>query len=146
MELWILTRYLAQSLTLPIARRPSKSSPSIGDNSRTIFSSIDYSKRQGFTNVGSMCAGNPIASHADQHQAISDFPPRSNKGLRALYQKIVSDSRQDHYRHSLIRYILKDLGLNKHSMYQLDRKLHLPKKYQLFIDGIWLLDRLQIEV
>ena len=74
------------------------------------------------------------------------YPPPSNKDLQNLYKRIVDSSAPDHQKQSLVYYILKDLSLEKHSPEAFAERSYIPGKYQTFIDGIWNLDRLKLEV
>ncbi|KAL8658908.1 MAG: hypothetical protein Q9226_000699 [Calogaya cf. arnoldii] len=47
----------------------------------------------------------------------------------------------DHHKQSLLYYILKDTQDHNISSSAFARAVFLPKKYRIFIDGIWLLDR-----
>ena len=74
------------------------------------------------------------------------YPPRSNQDLRNLYQRIVTSTSPDHHKQSLVYYILKDLPSQPQSSVDYAKNSYIPNKYQVFIDGIWYLDRLVFEV
>ncbi|KAL9122447.1 MAG: hypothetical protein Q9187_000992 [Circinaria calcarea] len=78
-------------------------------------------------------------------QASKLYPPRSNQDLRNLYQRIVTSTSPDHHKQSLVYYILKDLPSQTQSSVDYAKNCYIPNKYQVFIDGIWYLDRLVLE-
>ena len=82
----------------------------------------------------------------DNRTASNIYPPRSNRDLRSLFQKITSSQPLENLKHSLVYYILKDLDLKQRSADEFAQSLYLPPEYRAFIDGIWCLDRLRIEV
>ncbi|KAL8854010.1 MAG: hypothetical protein Q9221_001133 [Calogaya cf. arnoldii] len=69
------------------------------------------------------------------------YPPRSNQSLRTLHSQIIDSASPDHHKQSLLYYILKDTQDHNISSSAFARAVFLPKKYRIFIDGIWLLDR-----
>ena len=75
------------------------------------------------------------------------YPAESHKKLRFLHEQIISSSSPDHYKHSVLYYLLKDLQRYSHQTPKdFANASYLPTKYRAFIDGIWQLDRLQCEV
>ena len=74
------------------------------------------------------------------------YPPRSNQDLRNLCRLILASASPDHQKQSLIYYILKDIPNSSQSAEVFARSSFMPNKYQIFIDGIWFLDRLMFEV
>ena len=75
------------------------------------------------------------------------YPPESNHDLTSLYEHIISSSSPDHYKHSVIYYLVKDLAdLINDGPEDFARASYLPGKYKIFVNGIWHLDRLEIEV
>lgn len=63
----------------------------------------------------------------------------------------MSSNSPDHYKQSVLYYILKDLVHSKKQPAQqpaqsFAKACYLPEKYKMFIDGLWLLDRLKFEV
>ncbi|MCJ1444819.1 MAG: hypothetical protein MMC23_005322 [Stictis urceolatum] len=78
--------------------------------------------------------------------ALHLYPPRSNADLRNLYSLIARSSSPDHHKQSLIYYVIKDLKSKKHDPASFAAHFNLPSKYQTFVDGIWALDRMDLEV
>ncbi|MCJ1392404.1 hypothetical protein MMC18_005271 [Xylographa bjoerkii] len=78
-------------------------------------------------------------------QASKLYPPRSNNDLRILFDRITSSTSPDHQKQSLVYYILRDLPPKKTTAEAFAESSYLPEKYQVFIDGIWYLDRLKLE-
>lgn len=75
------------------------------------------------------------------------YPPGSPDDLRKLHQRIVDSSSPDHYKQSLIYYLLQDCESNDyHRAAQFARVSFLPDKYRIFVDGLWNLDRFEFEV
>ncbi|KAI4257544.1 MAG: hypothetical protein LQ352_001609 [Teloschistes flavicans] len=79
-------------------------------------------------------------------QGPSDvYPPKSNQDLRKLHRQILKSPSPAHHQQSLLYYILKDVpSLDKHTASPAStfaKSVHLPRKYRIFIDGIWLMDR-----
>jgi hypothetical protein len=74
------------------------------------------------------------------------YPPRSNEELRKLYGKIMECNAPDQHKSSLVYYILKDLQIRGQGAAKFAKSEFLPNKYQILIDGIWHMDRLQFEV
>ncbi|KAK4694092.1 protein ELYS, partial [Lecanoromycetidae sp. Uapishka_2] len=74
------------------------------------------------------------------------YPPESNQDLRSLHKQITDSSSPDHYKHSVLYYIIKDLSpSSSDAPDDFARASYLPDKYKIFIDGIWFLDRLKFE-
>lgn len=80
--------------------------------------------------------------------SVSDlYPAESHRNLRLLHEKIISSSSPDHYKHSALYYLLKDLQKYSHqSPRDFASASYLPGKYRTFVDGIWQLDRFEFEV
>ncbi|MCJ1471590.1 hypothetical protein MMC13_000230 [Lambiella insularis] len=78
-------------------------------------------------------------------QASKLYPPHSNQDLQNLFDRIFHSSAPDHQKQSLIYYILKDLAQEKHRPETFAAEAYLPSRYQIFIDGLWQLDRLKLE-
>ncbi|KAL1958508.1 hypothetical protein VTO42DRAFT_4372 [Malbranchea cinnamomea] len=75
------------------------------------------------------------------------YPPRSNQALRNLYEQIIASGSPNHFKQSVIYYILRDcrsIGAGDGGT-QFIQRSYLPEKYRLFIDGIWHLDRLEFK-
>ena len=83
-------------------------------------------------------------------KAAKVYPPKSNADLRALHQSIVGGNAADHHKLSVLYYILLDCGELSHSgsdlSDSLEEKYHLPKKYQIMMQGLWHMDNLRFEV
>ncbi|KAJ5198014.1 uncharacterized protein N7498_007131 [Penicillium cinerascens] len=71
------------------------------------------------------------------------YPPKTNADLRSLFNHIVSSELDIHHKQALIYYILKDCRSAPDAADQFAQTCHLPQKYQLFIDGLWNMDRLE---
>lgn len=74
------------------------------------------------------------------------YPPRSNQKFRELYDQILLSSFPDHQKQAVIYYLLRDCRGSNEAIVQFVRRYSLPEKYQLFIDGLWHLDRLEFRV
>lgn len=75
------------------------------------------------------------------------YPPASNSDLRRLHQQITDSTSPEHHKHSVIYYIVKDVPQKKHRLQDKFAEIsYLPARYRIFIDGIWSLDRLELEV
>lgn len=75
------------------------------------------------------------------------YPPGTDEDLRRLHQGIIESNSPDHYKQSLIYYLLRDLkdslGGRASDFAEI---VYLPSKYKIFVDGLWWLDRLEFEV
>lgn len=87
-----------------------------------------------------------LISNAKSDQATKRYPPRSNADLRRLWEKIVSSTRPDHHKQSLLYYILLDCQDEVAAAEEFVDQCHLPEKYITFMKGLWLMDRMQFEV
>ena len=58
----------------------------------------------------------------------------------------MTSSSPNHHKQSLVYYVLKDVPHAYKSALDYATTCYLPKKYQVFIDGIWHLDKLMFEV
>ncbi len=75
------------------------------------------------------------------------YPPGSPDDLRKLHSRIVDSSSPDHYKQSLIYYLLQDCESNHyHRAAEFAKVSFLPDKYKIFVDGLWKLDRFEFEV
>lgn len=88
----------------------------------------------------------PCIQQTKRLSASQLYPPKSNEDLRILYDSITSAPAQNHHKHSLVYYILKDLKLRNRDPETFATRVYLPERYRIFIDGIWYLDRLVLEV
>lgn len=81
--------------------------------------------------------------------ATKQYPPKSNGDLRNLHKTIVESSGADHHKISVLYYILLDFdaptGRRLHST-AFEENSFLPQKYQIYMKGLWHLDRLELEV
>ncbi|KAI9822285.1 MAG: hypothetical protein M1827_000003 [Pycnora praestabilis] len=78
-------------------------------------------------------------------QATRSYPPRTNQELRSLHQKIVSSSSPDHHKQSLLFYILRDCIAESDVASTFSRKCYLPEKYEIYMNGLWEMDRMYFE-
>lgn len=69
------------------------------------------------------------------------YPPKSNTDLQRLYQDIIQSKGQDHQQQAVIYYITLDC----HELNNLDenfaRKVFLPSKYKILMNGLWKMDQ-----
>ncbi|KAK7521497.1 nuclear pore complex assembly-domain-containing protein [Phyllosticta citriasiana] len=75
------------------------------------------------------------------------YPPAKDGNLEELHDKIVSAEIADHYKQSLLYYLLKDCTAldDEEAAETFAKKSHLPHKYWIVIQGLWNLDHLQFE-
>ena len=86
-------------------------------------------------------------AHEFTRLVSNSYPAGSHQSLRNLHKQIISSSSPDHYKHSALYYLLKDLHKYSHqSPGDFASSSYLPGKYRTFIDGLWYLDRLEFEV
>ncbi|CRG91050.1 putative protein ely5 [Talaromyces islandicus] len=71
------------------------------------------------------------------------YPPKTNRDLQTLYKQILASPFPDHQKQAVIYYLLRDCRGSNEAISHFTRGCFLPDKYQLFIDGIWHLDRLE---
>ena len=88
----------------------------------------------------------PVMDVLTRTTASNLYPPRSNQDLHLLFDEIASSTSPTHHKQSTVYYILKDLAHRGRSAERYAKACFLPGKYQIFLDGIWYLDRLQFEV
>jgi hypothetical protein len=77
------------------------------------------------------------------------YPPRSNSDLRTLHQTVVAGNSADHTKLSLLYYILLDYdAISRRSLQAglFEDKSFLPKRYQIFMKGLWHMDRREFNV
>lgn len=81
--------------------------------------------------------------------AVKYYPPKSNSDLRHLHKAVVESSGADHHKISVLYYILLDFDAPTrrriHST-AFEENSFLPQKYQIYMKGLWHLDRLEFEV
>lgn len=81
--------------------------------------------------------------------AAKYYPSKSNAELRALHKAVIDTNVADHHKLSVLYYILLDFDApTKRREYStaLEKSSFLPQKYQIYIKGLWHLDRLEFEV
>ncbi|KAI1905980.1 hypothetical protein LOZ53_006843 [Ophidiomyces ophidiicola] len=73
------------------------------------------------------------------------YPPKSIETLRKLHRKVISSSSPNHYKQSVIYYLLRDCQDASDTPRSLHfvQQCYLPQHYRLFIDGLWQLDGLE---
>lgn len=103
------------------------------------------------------------------------YPPRTNAGLRDLFQYIVESKAQSHHKQSVIYYILRDLSVTPTNLttassttslsssttpavtaqnlksedetcMRFARACYIPEKYRSFVEGLWWMDNLEFRV
>jgi hypothetical protein len=77
------------------------------------------------------------------------YPPKSNNELRNLHQAVVSANAAHHTKVSLLYYILLDcdkMARNNAYSNAFEEKSFMPEKYQIFMKGLWHMDRAEFEV
>ncbi|TDZ60893.1 Protein ELYS [Colletotrichum trifolii] len=76
------------------------------------------------------------------------YPPKSENALRSLHQQLCEAVISTHHRLSIFYYILLDFDASQ-TRAQASSKFAtvsgVPKNYQIFMKGLWLLDHLQFE-
>ncbi|KAK0650175.1 Protein ELYS [Lasiodiplodia hormozganensis] len=72
------------------------------------------------------------------------YPPSKNADLRELHERITASPIADHYKQSLLFYLLKDSSGEISSQPEdFAKSVCLPRKYWVVIEGLWHMDRLQ---
>jgi len=77
------------------------------------------------------------------------YPPKSNADLRSLHQAVVASNAADHHKISVLYYILLDTDTSTGKRYHsasFEESSFLPAKYQIYMKGLWHMDRLEFEV
>lgn len=75
------------------------------------------------------------------------YPPAKNADLRELHERITTAPIADHYKQSLLFYLLKDSsGEGETRAEDFAKAVCLPRKYWVVIEGLWHMDRLQFSV
>ena len=81
--------------------------------------------------------------------AAKYYPPKSNGDLRNLHKAVVETGGADHHKISVLYYILLEFdfatGRREYST-TLAENAFLPQKYQVYMKGLWHLDRQEFEV
>ncbi|KAI1207900.1 nuclear pore complex assembly-domain-containing protein [Annulohypoxylon truncatum] len=82
-------------------------------------------------------------------KATSHYPPKNKDALRQLYEHICeSKNATVHHKLSVVYYILLDIdeqnGSNQAEAYS--QRASIPKKYKIFMKGLWHMDALQFDL
>ncbi|CZS97933.1 uncharacterized protein RAG0_06813 [Rhynchosporium agropyri] len=76
------------------------------------------------------------------------YPPKSNNAFRTLHKAIVESSGADHTKISILYYLLLTFdfptGKRDYSL-ALEQSTFFPQKYQIFMKGLWHMDRKEFE-
>ncbi len=92
----------------------------------------------------------PLISRVNlvESAAAKYYPPKSNSDLRTLHQAICVGNHGDHTKLSLLYYILLDCdAMTKRTCSAIfEERSLLPNAYQIFMKGLWHMDRLEFEV
>ncbi|CAK7270026.1 hypothetical protein SEPCBS119000_003874 [Sporothrix epigloea] len=83
-------------------------------------------------------------------QKVKIYPPKDTRTLHDLYQQILSSKMTTHHKLSALYYLLLDHddGLNARAKISENfaAQTGMPKRYQIFMSGLWHMDRLQFAV
>ncbi|CAK7269623.1 hypothetical protein SEPCBS57363_003695 [Sporothrix epigloea] len=83
-------------------------------------------------------------------QKVKIYPPKDTRTLHDLYQQILSSKMTTHHKLSALYYLLLDHddGLQARSKISDNFAVQtgMPKRYQIFMSGLWHMDRLQFAV
>jgi hypothetical protein len=83
------------------------------------------------------------------YSAAKYYPPKTNEDLRNLHKAIVEAPSADHHKIAVLYYILLQFdwptGKREYST-AFEEQAFLPPKYQIYMKGLWHLDRLEFEV
>lgn len=71
------------------------------------------------------------------------YPPKSNNDLKALWQKIADCTAPEHQKHALLFYILRDCRQLSNVDTEFAKQVHMPRRYELVMTGLWELDHCQ---
>ncbi|KAH7049425.1 nuclear pore complex assembly-domain-containing protein [Macrophomina phaseolina] len=72
------------------------------------------------------------------------YPPSKNADLHELHERIITAPIADHYKQTLLFYLLKDCSGDGDTLAEdFAKAVCLPRKYWVVIEGLWHLDRLQ---
>ena len=98
--------------------------------------------------ISRVASGSSLMTLLTSSPVIKFYPPKTNQDLRTLHQRIISTNAQDHYKQSIIYYLIKDCArLGRHAKAEdiFVARSHLPAKYRTFVDGLWHLDHQEAE-
>ncbi|OHF02111.1 fungal specific transcription factor, partial [Colletotrichum orchidophilum] len=76
------------------------------------------------------------------------YPPKTENALRTLHQQLCEATMSTHHRLSIFYYILLDFDTSQtrsHASSKFAVTSGVPKNYQIFMKGLWLLDHQQFE-
>ncbi|OLN87746.1 Protein ELYS [Colletotrichum chlorophyti] len=76
------------------------------------------------------------------------YPPKTENALRTLHQQLCEATMSTHHRLSIFYYIQLDFDTSQNREQASSRfaaASGVPKNYQIFMKGLWLLDHLQFE-
>ncbi|CAK7210274.1 hypothetical protein SBRCBS47491_000721 [Sporothrix bragantina] len=83
-------------------------------------------------------------------QKVKSYPPKDTRTLHDLYQQILASKMTTHHKLSALYYLLLDHddGLSARSKISDNFAIQtgMPKRYQIFMSGLWHMDRLQFAV
>ncbi|PQE13350.1 ELYS-like domain protein [Rutstroemia sp. NJR-2017a BVV2] len=89
-----------------------------------------------------------LMKNASIRRPVKYYPPKTNSDLRNLHKAIVETAGEDHVKLSILYYLLLDFdaptGRRDYSM-SFEQRSFLPQKYQIYIKGLWHMDRLDFE-
>lgn len=78
------------------------------------------------------------------------YPPKGDNGLHELHQKVCQSKMSAHHKLSVLYYLLLDhddiLGVRSQLAEQFCQKTGIPNKYQIFMKGLWHMDRQQFHL
>lgn len=83
---------------------------------------------------------------SDRFPAAKIYPPRTNANLRELHQLVVDSNGAEHAKYSVLYYVLLDTGSDDQVADKFAERVVLPKKNQIFMQGLWHMDRREFEV
>lgn len=81
---------------------------------------------------------------------VKIYPPREGRALHELFQQILASKMSTHHKLSALYYLLLDhddaLGPRMIMTEKFALRTGMPKRYQIFMRGLWHMDRLQFQV
>lgn len=81
--------------------------------------------------------------------AVKYYPPSTHEDLKMLHKVVVDSAAADYHKISVLYYIMLDLDSQtrkKNIALNFEKQSSLPRKYQIYMRGLWYLDRLEFEV
>ena len=82
-------------------------------------------------------------------RAAKIYPAKTENALRTLHQHVCDAAMTMHHRLSILYYVLLDFDAahgNSNLSEDFVSLSGVPRKYQIFMKGLWLLDRHQFQV